>query len=455
MWPNGAGRAVVFSTGEPSGLTKTLPPALAQLRAVTGPHAKILLGFDRGGAYPGVFTACRDAGADWVTYRRAPLASPTRLPVVTTSTSRGGGQAVVVCADESVTIDGYDTARQITLFEHARVALQVLTSDTSTCPVALLTTLRARWRIENAFKYAAEHHGIDALADYIADLETNTRPIDNPARTSANATVKARKNDLADAERALAHVMCDRSTDLAALNRNLTGAHATIEKATKALAAAETTRDAVPAKLPANQIDPDARRALHHPPHPADGPAAAGLQRRTLAGHPPERLPTRQRRIPRDHPSDHPARHRRHHHLHPRGDHRRTPTPRQPQNHPRPDPAPRRDQHHPTPPTRRPPTHHLHHPHTLIHFIANADPISGGLRPVLRYEFSRCQKQSGEWSRYHICLSSRGLREWLLYHQRCQTSDTVGSEEFRGGRRGLALQGAEFRAGQSRIPLVC
>ena len=143
---DGRGRAVVFSTGEPSGLTKTLPPALAQLRAVIGPDAKIMLGFDRGGAYPAVFCACRDAGADWITYRRAPLAGPTRLPVVTTSTSRGGGEAVVVCADEPVTIDGYGTARQITLFEHGRMALQVLTSDTSTCPVALLTTLRARWR---------------------------------------------------------------------------------------------------------------------------------------------------------------------------------------------------------------------------------------------------------------------------------------------------------------------
>ena len=47
-----AGRAVVFTTGEPSGLTKTLPPALAELRAVIGPDAKIMLGFDRGGAYP-------------------------------------------------------------------------------------------------------------------------------------------------------------------------------------------------------------------------------------------------------------------------------------------------------------------------------------------------------------------------------------------------------------------
>lgn len=35
-----------FVTGPPSGLTKTLPAALAELRKVTGP-AKIMLGFDR------------------------------------------------------------------------------------------------------------------------------------------------------------------------------------------------------------------------------------------------------------------------------------------------------------------------------------------------------------------------------------------------------------------------
>jgi hypothetical protein len=116
--------------------------------------------------------------------------------------------------------------------------------------------------IENAFKYASEHHGIDALADYIADIETITLLVDNPARKTANATVKARKNDLAGAERALAQLMCGRSGPIAALNKKLTSAHATIEQAKKALAAAETTRNTIPAKLPANQIDPDARRAL-------------------------------------------------------------------------------------------------------------------------------------------------------------------------------------------------
>lgn len=68
---------MVFGTGEPTGLASTLPGVLAQLRAVIGPDAPVLLGFDRGGAFPVTFTACRDAGADWVTYRRAPLANTT------------------------------------------------------------------------------------------------------------------------------------------------------------------------------------------------------------------------------------------------------------------------------------------------------------------------------------------------------------------------------------------
>ena|GEM_PF-6768158 len=85
-----SGRAICFTTGEPSGLSKTLPAALAELRAVTGADAdadadaEIMLGFGRGGAYPSVFTACRAANVDSITYRRAPLATPTGLPITPT-----------------------------------------------------------------------------------------------------------------------------------------------------------------------------------------------------------------------------------------------------------------------------------------------------------------------------------------------------------------------------------
>ena len=82
------GRAVCFVTGEPSGLTVTMPKALAELKKAAGPGAKIMLGSGRGGAYAQVFRHCRDQDAHSVTYRRAPLAVPATLPVITTVSYR-------------------------------------------------------------------------------------------------------------------------------------------------------------------------------------------------------------------------------------------------------------------------------------------------------------------------------------------------------------------------------
>jgi hypothetical protein len=93
-----------------------------------------------------------------------PTGRHDRQPVQATIT-RGGKQVMVMLADEAVQIKGYGAARQLTLFEHDAPVLQVLTSDTTATAVGLLYWLRARWRIENMFKYAAQHNGIDALAD--------------------------------------------------------------------------------------------------------------------------------------------------------------------------------------------------------------------------------------------------------------------------------------------------
>ena len=60
-----------------------------------------MLGSGRGGAYPQVFRHCRDEGMHWVTYRRAPLAVPKALPVITTITA-GGKRREVAWAGETV-----------------------------------------------------------------------------------------------------------------------------------------------------------------------------------------------------------------------------------------------------------------------------------------------------------------------------------------------------------------
>jgi hypothetical protein len=256
------GRAVCFVTGEPSGLTVTLPKALAELKKAAGPGAQIMLGFDRGGAYAQVFRHCRDQGVHWVTYRRAPLAVPAVLPVITTIT-RGGKARHVTWAEETADIKDYGQARQITLFEHGQVALQILTSDFDACPAEILAWLKSRWREENFLKYAAENYGIDKICDYIADIETSTKIAGNPARKKANAAVREADKALAAAERDLAALLADPAIAPALKNTKLIpAAEKKITAARKKLDAAKTARGEIPAKLPASVIDPEAKIAL-------------------------------------------------------------------------------------------------------------------------------------------------------------------------------------------------
>ena len=255
------GRAVCFTSGEPSGLSVTLPKALAELKKAVPAGTRIMLGFDRGGAYPKVFTHCREQGVHWVTYRRAPLAVPAVLPVITAVTA-GGRRREITWAEEKVQLKDYGEARQITLFEHGKVALQILTSDFGACPAEILDWLKSRWREENFLKYASGNYGIDKICDYAASIEANTKMTDNPPRKAANAAVRDAEKDLAAAERALAALLADPAVTPAAKNKAIPAANRKITAARKKLQAAIAARAGVPAKLPANQIDPEARTAV-------------------------------------------------------------------------------------------------------------------------------------------------------------------------------------------------
>ena len=256
------GRAVCFVTGQPSGLSITLPKALAELAKAVPPGTPIMLGFDRGGAYPAVFSHCRDNSVHWVTYRRAPLAVPGMLPALSVITVNGKTRTIA-WTDEETQLKDYGEARQITLFEHGQPVLQILTSDSGACPADLLGWLKSRWREENYLKYASENYGIDAICDYLADIETNTKVVGNPARKDANAAVREAEKTLAAAERGLAVLLAGPAITPAAKNDKLIpAAEREIAAARRQLGAAKKARDPIPAKLPANQIDPQAQVAL-------------------------------------------------------------------------------------------------------------------------------------------------------------------------------------------------
>jgi transposase/uncharacterized coiled-coil protein SlyX len=256
------GRAICFTNGEPSSLSKSMPAALKQLRQILGPDAPILLGFDRGGAYPAAFKACRKAGAHWITYRRAPLTAPTGLPIVTTITHPRRKPTTIAYADETVTINKYGQARQITLFEHGKPVLQILTSDTTTCPTALMLFMRARWRIENLFKYL-DFYGIDYLADYHFTIEANTRKVDNPERKRLKAELKQLTAERDRHRERIGAAHTDRALTIDQINQQSVTAQRRIQALDKQIEALTDKLKKVPAKLPANQIDPAAERATH------------------------------------------------------------------------------------------------------------------------------------------------------------------------------------------------
>src|SRR6266540_2876816 len=265
------GRAVCFTTGEPSHLSKTMQPALRQLRQII-PAGKILLAFDRGGAYAEAFTACRHADIDFITYRRGALA-PTTAPAVMHRIRRDRGHVQVILADEQISFPKYHgPGRQLTLYErscgcatladctHLRAVLQVLTSDTTACAPDLLLALKGRWVIENTFKYL-DFYGIDWLVDYHTEITARTALVRNPARDAANTAIRAAKTELAETQRALGELL---HADLTPAEKNtaIPPARTAVAQTQQKIRTLTADRDTIPIQLPANQIDPTAQRAL-------------------------------------------------------------------------------------------------------------------------------------------------------------------------------------------------
>ena len=184
------GRAVCFVTGEPSGLSVTLPMALAELTGTARP-APAMSRVRPGRRIPAVFAHCRGQGVHWVSYRRAPLAVPAMLPVHTPSPGRQHQ------ADHLGRGKRADQGLRRSPPDHVVRARQGgpagADGDLEACPAEMLAWLKSRWREENFLKYAAVNYGIDKICDYFAEHRRPTsRSRTNPARKPAYAAVRGR-----------------------------------------------------------------------------------------------------------------------------------------------------------------------------------------------------------------------------------------------------------------------
>jgi hypothetical protein len=204
------GRPVVrICSPEHASLTRWLRPIGTWLRdALLDEKVRVLLVFDRAGAFPNEMSQLRDAGFEFVTYERKPYAT---LPVT-------DFEQVVELCDERIEFTEF-RAKNLGKKRGRirRIALrmpdgeQVNVIGVSDAPAELLIgSLLTRWsRQENQFKYGVERWGINQLDGRGVEEYAPDAVIPNPARNRLERAIRLSKMREGELLRKLQHVTDD------------------------------------------------------------------------------------------------------------------------------------------------------------------------------------------------------------------------------------------------------
>jgi hypothetical protein len=184
-------------------LTAFLTPIAKLLRLALGPAQKIMLAFDRAGAYPEQLAELRDLGFDLVTYERRPF--PLLPEPAFTGSAELDGEKVAI-HDARINLgSGRGRLRRIAIrFADGRQMNLVAVS--SEPPQRLIDVMRGRWSQENAFKHGAERWGINQLDGRSTVPYPPETVIPNPARRRLDRALRVAKVREGEARRELARL---------------------------------------------------------------------------------------------------------------------------------------------------------------------------------------------------------------------------------------------------------
>ncbi len=183
-------------------LTQWLMPIARLLRRAAGPRERVLLAFDRAGAFPESMAQMRDESFEAVTYERRPF--PLLPQTAFTETLRLGADDVVQFTEARINLgDGRGRVRRIAVREADGRQVNVLA--VSERPAAkLIEVMRGRWRQENGFKHGVERWGIHQLDRRATEPYPDDAIVPNPARRRLDRDLRAAAIREGDARRMLA-----------------------------------------------------------------------------------------------------------------------------------------------------------------------------------------------------------------------------------------------------------
>jgi transposase-like protein len=279
-WVTGsAGDPLLVVMAQPSSsLAAQIRDLLPALRDITGPAARPVLCFDRGGWSPALFADITDAGFDLLTYRKNDTgADIPDLPGDAFSaagwTGGDGREHAYDLADTTISLtvsEGEHKGRVLELRQVTRRKpgdtrqVHILTTRPAAAlpAAAVIYRMTSRWREENYFRYGRAHFALDALDTYAITPEDPARMVPNPAKKTAAAAVKAATKTLTRAETARQDkLIAVRSPApgqaVIITNAMLARLDAPVTAARRDLQAAKAAARAIPAKIPLSEHNPD------------------------------------------------------------------------------------------------------------------------------------------------------------------------------------------------------
>lgn len=183
-----AGRPVLrIDVPDHSHLTHWLPALAEILREALGPDERVLVAFDRGGAFAEHLAKLRDMNVEFVTYERKPYRSYPRSVF---------DQSFVYDEEEIQVHDtranlgkGRGRVRRVALLMEDDVQINLL-AISELSPEDLYGVARGRWCQENGFKHGNERWGQNQLDGRTTEPVPPDTVIPNPARSHLDRAIR-------------------------------------------------------------------------------------------------------------------------------------------------------------------------------------------------------------------------------------------------------------------------
>ena len=281
-----AGNPLLVVMAEPAAsLAAELRRLIPQLRAVVGDGRRLLVGCDRGGWSPTLFADLHAAGFDTLTWRKGKIADIADSTFVEHShIDEHGRTHTWALADTEVTLDITEgpragevfAMRQISLFDNARTRqMHILTTRRDLPAAEIRYRMGSRWRQENHYRYARIHFDLDSHDTYRAGDDDPTRMVPNPAKKPAYQQVEKARRALHAAENTsdaalLAAHSPQPGTSVLLTNAMINTITADMHTAQTTLDTALAAHQAIPARLPLSQVNPGQQvldtetKLIHH-----------------------------------------------------------------------------------------------------------------------------------------------------------------------------------------------